>query len=458
MIRRPVWYLIGLGVGVGLVYGGIFYWHNFRGVGPALKRPPVKIATVINTTGMPLKLPPGWKISIFAENLPGVRVMAFGPDGDLWVSQPGAGQVTQLTVKEGRVTHQIPVWQHLDRPHGLAFDPSNPSVLYVAEESKVEKFLIDSEAGPQLVKTLPPGGEHVTRTIGFGPDGKLYVAIGSTCNACKEKDSHRAAISTMNKDGTAYKVFASGLRNSVFFVWHGGQLWATDNGRDYLGDNLPPDDVNVIAAGDDYGWPYCYGHQVQDTSVDRSSAAAARCRASVPSTIELPAHSAPLGLDFVPDTNDWPADWRGNLIVAFHGSWNRTKPTGYKLVRVPFSSSGQPKPAEDFITGWLTGQGAIGRPVDVVFHDQSLYVSDDKAGVIYKITYQGQQVVSTDCRATGCSGQICSDHDVISTCEFKPAYACYGSADCGRIADGTCGWQVTPELTQCLLKANTTGR
>jgi glucose/arabinose dehydrogenase len=297
---------------------------------------------------------------------------------------------------------------------------------------------------------LPSGGEHVTRTIGFGPDKKLYVAIGSTCNACNESNSLRAAISVMNKDGSDLHPYATGLRNSVFFTWHNNQLWATDNGRDFLGDNVPPDDVNVIESGKFYGWPNCYGQKIQDKKVDASATAAAKCKNSTAPVIEIPAHSAPLGLSFVPDTADWPADWRGNLLVAYHGSWNRSVPTGYKVVRYRFDSQGHPQPAQDFISGWLVSGGAVGRPVDLVFHDQALYITDDKAGVIYRVTYQGSQPVSTACRPTGCSGQICADHDVVSDCVYKPEFQCYGTARCVQATDASCAWLDTPELKACL--------
>ncbi|MDP3772268.1 MAG: PQQ-dependent sugar dehydrogenase [bacterium] len=381
---------------------GVFYWHNLRGISPVLKSPPEDIAKLIteypagkNETSFPLALPPGFSIEIFAKNLPGVRVMAFDQEGNMWVSRTGEGAITFLRVENGSVTHQDDAVTGLRNPHGLAFDPADSSqqYLYFAEEHQVSRLRLGADGPDVLEKTaaLPSGDGHFTRTIGFGPDNQLYVSIGSSCNVCIEKDQRRAAIYVMEKDGSDFRQFARGLRNAVFFVWHQEtkKMWVTEMGRDLIGDNIPPDEINIVEEGKNYGWPNCYGKNIHDTDFDHNTYIRNPCMEpfETESFIDLPAHSAPLGLAFVPSDAGWPKDYAGNLLVAYHGSWNRTRPTGYKVVRMKFDKARAYKNMEDFISGWLTAQNeALGRPVDLVFGpDHALYVSDDKAGVIYRI-------------------------------------------------------------------------
>lgn len=194
----------------------------------------------------------------------------------------------------------------------------------------------------------------------------------------------------MKRDGSDFKEYARGLRNAVFFAWQPvtGQLWATEMGRDLLGDDLPPDEVNIVTEARNYGWPNCYGKNVHDGDFDKNVYIRNPCDEpfEAASHIDLPAHSAPLGLAFVPEDSSWPQEYQYNLIIAYHGSWNRTIPDGYKLVRAIFDANGQFIKLEDFITGWLVNkEAALGRPVDVKFFNGGLYVSDDKAGVIYRI-------------------------------------------------------------------------
>lgn len=449
MPKRLVWYGLGLIIGAGLAYGAWFIWGNYRGVGPVIKKPPVDISEVINTTGMPLSLPAGFSISIFADELPGARVVRFDRNGELWVSQTNQGRLTSIKMDSGREASRVVRFADLDKPHGFVFDFSNPDVIYIAEEGRVVRSSLTNPSKRETLMTMSMDGGHFTRTLGFGPDGKIYVTIGSSCNICREDNTKRASMWVMDRDGKNQRRFATGLRNTVFFTWRGNEIWGTEMGRDLLGDNTPPDEINIIKDGEDYGWPFCYGQRIQDKKFDSSSTAAQHCRSSDSSTINLPAHSAPLGLAFIPDYTSWPEDYRGNLIVAYHGSWNRSVPTGYKLVRFPFQN-GNPQPAQDFISGWLVKAGAIGRPVDVVFYQDALYVSDDKAGVIYKIEYQQPAPATGTCRPTGCSGQVCSDQEMATDCQYKEEYACYQNARCERQADGQCGWTMTAELEQCL--------
>ena len=272
-------------------------------------------------------------------------------------------------------------------PHGLAF---HNNYLYVADETRVLRYsyLGNGRVGAQevIVSGLPGGGDgHVSRTIGFSAEGKMYVSIGSSCNLCEEGDERRAAIMEYNADGSGGRVFASGLRNSVGFAFHpySGEIWATENGRDYLGDNLPPDEINIVRDGGHYGWPYCYGNNVTDPNFNRSSF----CATASGSTFNVQAHSAILGLRFI-EGAQFPRDWQGDLLVAYHGSWNRTEYTGYKVARLDVEGSAITR-QYDFISGWLLPDDSrAGRPVDVIFDplDGALYISDDKANVIYRVT------------------------------------------------------------------------
>lgn len=393
-MKRIVIGIALVGIAVALALGGQFYWNNLRGSTPAfgpLPAVPVPLTPepAQNTTGLPLTLPPGFGISVFAADLEGPRVLAWDPRGVLITSLPSQGTVIALPDRnhDGSADLPVIVARNLNRPHGIAFHNGK---LYIAETDAVSMFDYDAEtnraSNKQKIMDLPGGGNHSTRTIGFGPDGNLYISIGSTCNVCIEKDSRRATILVANQDGKNVRVYASGLRNSVFFGWHPTtkELWATDMGRDLLGDNTPSDEINIVKDGGFYGWPYCYEDRVHDTNFDPSGNASERCSLSIPPHIRFQAHSAPLGLAFVPDS--WPKPYQGSLLVAFHGSWNRSVPTGYKVVLVSLDKNGTPKDQTDFLTGWLIQNGALGRPVDLLFSENGdLYLSDDKAGNIFVI-------------------------------------------------------------------------
>jgi glucose/arabinose dehydrogenase len=406
-LAKNVLKLIGLVAIAAAILGGVFYWDQLRGVWPAISKPSGDIAEILdknnnnppkpgeNNTDFPLKLPDGFKIEVLAKNLPGARVMAFDQLGNMWVSQTSQGKVSLIEFKDGKILSQSEVFRGLKNPHGLAFDPENGLKLFVAEENKVSSVSTYTEDVLHKLVDLPSGGGHFTRTIDFGPDNKLYVSIGSSCNVCDESDQRRASIYTMDRDGSNFKQFARGLRNSVFMAWSyvDGSMWATENSRDLLGDNVPPDEINVIKEGQNYGWPTCYGNNTHDEEFDKKVYIRNPCSLPYesPAKVDLQAHSAPLGLAFIPEEG-WPEEYWYDLIVAYHGSWNRTQPTGYKLVRIKLDDKGNYEGTEDFITGWLQKDGALGRPVDVhVSPGGLMYVSDDKAGVIYKITYQVEQ-------------------------------------------------------------------
>ena len=394
---------------------GVFYYQNLRGARPAFLPAPqditemfgtvvpspgsektdgdiVQSVPAVNTTDFPLVLPNGFSVSIFAENLGKPRVIARDPAGIILVSDQSGGSVFALpdADHDGAADRLVRVVGNLNLPHGLAFHPETRD-LYVAETDKVVAYRYDPDSmtasSSRTAVDLPSGGNHVTRTIGFGPDGKLYIAVGSTCNVCVEKDWRRTKILVANTDGSNLREFASGLRNAVFFTWHPvtREIWATEMGRDLLGDNLPPEEIDIVKEGRNYGWPYCYGNRVHDGNFDTSGGKKAFCETTEPPHITFQAHSAPLGLAFVPDT--WPREYRGDLLVSYHGSWNRSQPTGYKVVRFDLDDQGNSRGESDFLSGWLTDGGALGRPVDLMFDNAgSLYISDDKAGVVYRVT------------------------------------------------------------------------
>lgn len=340
-----------------------------------------------------LFLPQGFTIAPFAEGLNGPRMLAIGPDGSLYVTERGAGRVLALPDADGdgRVDQLVVAAENLTAPSGLAFYQDGS--LYVAEPDGVKRFSERSPQGvyinPQAIISGIPTSGHNTRTLLFSPDWQtLYVSIGSSCNVCVEEDVRRAAIVRYNPDGSGETLAARGLRNAVGLTLRPGtdEIWATNNGRDWLGDDLPPETVYVIQDGADYGWPRCHSGRISDPDFGGPGA----CDGVAAPAVEMQAHSAPLGLTFY-HGELFPEEYRDDLFVAFHGSWNRTEPTGFKIVRIPMLGS-QPGPVEDFAWGWLAEDGSRrGRPVDVITGpDGALYVSDDGAGIIYRITVSGQ--------------------------------------------------------------------
>jgi glucose/arabinose dehydrogenase len=343
-----------------------------------------------------LHVPPGFHVSIFADTESQPRLMTWSPGGVLMAASEDEGTILAMPDPRhtGKAESVVKVLTNLNGPNSLEF---NKGKLYVAEVNQVVRYDWDESklraTNPQKVADLPgSGGGHMTRTVLFA-NGKMYVSAGSSCNVCRESDPRRASVMEFNEDGSGQRIFASGLRNAVGLTFnpHTGTVWAADNGRDWLGDNLPPDEINDLGKdGGNFGWPYCYGNRVPDLKFSRD--AASRCGSTIPAKIELQAHSAPLGLAFN-EGQMFPPDFRGNLFLAFHGSWNRSVPTGYKVVRIKLDANNNSAGVEDFITGWLP-EGAsrasrpMGRPVGVLFgSDGSLYISDDRSGAVYRVTY-----------------------------------------------------------------------
>jgi glucose/arabinose dehydrogenase len=340
----------------------------------------------------PIALPPGFAISVFAQDLDDPRMLAVGPDGQLYAAERGANRIVRLPDQDGDGTADgiETAAEGLNSPSSLAFYQDGS--LYVGETTRVLRLSQPGEDGTfqqtEVVVDGLPAGSHSTRTVLFSPDNAwLFVSIGSSCNVCDEEDERRAGIMRYRPDGSEGQIYARGLRNAVGITFRPGtdELWATNNGRDMLGDDQPPETIYQVEEGGDYGWPRCHSGRISDPEFGGPDA----CQGVEAPAVEMQAHSAPLGLGFY-SGEQFPEEYRGNLFVAFHGSWNRSEPTGYKVVRIPMEA-GTPGMVEDFATGWLVQGSAWGRPVDVVTGpDGSLYVSDDAGGIVYRISYVGQ--------------------------------------------------------------------
>ncbi|HIF93934.1 MAG: PQQ-dependent sugar dehydrogenase [Myxococcales bacterium] len=339
----------------------------------------------------------GFEVQLFAEGLPNARFMRFSPGGDLIVSQPRVGRLVHVFRDldgDGRSDGHKILIENLDRPHGFDFRDQQ---LYIGEGGAIARvgFL---ETGPdsiavageptRIVEGIPEGGNHWSRTLRFGPDDKIYLNVGSSCNVCEEEDPRRAAILRFNVDGSGAEIYASGLRNSVGFDWQPGtdQLFATDNGRDLLGDDYPPCELNRIERGGFYGFPVANGNRRPDPHFGEGQSD--RIAASIPPSHSFQAHTAPLGMTFVrhPDAEE---SLRGAALVALHGSWNRSELSGYKVVSLHWEANGEIV-ERDFMTGFNFNDDVIGRPVDIIEGpDGSFYLSDDYAGAIYRIAPKG---------------------------------------------------------------------
>lgn len=338
-----------------------------------------------------LKPAPGFEVRAYTTGVPLARFMVLTPDGDLIVSRTRADEVVLVERDrdgDGRADGVRVLLTKLAGPHGLAL---RDGWLYVGENVAVGRVRFDSAAGriigpyQRILSGLTNDGAHHTKTIGFGPDGWLYLSQGSSCNACVEKDPRRATIMRMQADGTRAEIYATGLRNSVGFDWApwDGAMYATENGKDLLGDDFPPDELNRIERGRFYGWPYVNGFGALDPDQGKGHEdAVAQTTAPVHG---FRPHNAPLGIAFMRAPNP-PAGYGRTAIVALHGSWNRSQLDGYKVVALHWQPDGTIVET-DFLTGFL-GQGSvIGRPAGVVAgSDGSIYVSDDYAGVIFRIT------------------------------------------------------------------------
>lgn len=344
-----------------------------------------------------LRAAEGYNVGLFAEDVPNARWLAVTRRGDVIVSQPKRGQVSLLRADEdgdGRADDQRVLIDDLRRPHGLFL---HENWLYIAESDAVGRVPFDHSDGrlagryQRIVTDLGDSGNHWTKTIGMGPDGWVYLSSGSTCNVCEEEDPRRAAIMRFHPDGSNLEVFASGLRNSVGFDWspRDGALYATDNGRDWLGDDFPPCELNKVEKGAFYGWPYANGDKVPDPDfgVDAGEEIQEKIASSRPPVHEFPAHNAPLGITFLRSSAQ-PAAYRDAALAALHGSWNRSTKDGYKVVSLHWDDAGNIH-QRDFLWGFLGNDKDTvhGRPVAIA-EDSSgnIYVSDDYAGAVYRVS------------------------------------------------------------------------
>jgi len=336
-----------------------------------------------------IHLPAGFRIEVYAPNVPGARSLALGERGTVFVGSRHEGKVYAVVGAPPGKVEVITIAKGLNSPNGVAFRDGS---LYVAEISRVIRFdkieeRLRNPPQPVVVNDLFPDKEHHGwKLIRFGPDGKLYVPVGAPCNVCDSKDPRFASIMRMDRDGKHLEIFARGVRNTVGFDWHPvtHELWFTDNGRDLMGDNVPPDELNrAPKPGLHFGFPYWHGKNIPDPKYSSRM----KHSDTVAPEWELPAHVAALGMRFYTG-NSFPAEYRNQIFIAEHGSWNRSVPIGYRISVVHLEGN-QAVSYRVFAQGWLQKGVAWGRPVDVqVMPDGALLVSDDKAGALYRISYR----------------------------------------------------------------------
>ena len=359
-----------------------------------------KVETSSDVAQSYLYLPEGFTADIFADGLNVPRMMAVTQTDDIIVSLVDSGEVLLLRDlnHDGQAESKTILLQGLANPQGLAFDGD---WLYVGERHRIIRIRYDhlnavtiGEA-ETVIDDLPfghPHRSHNAKTIGISADRKLYITVGSPCNVCIPDDPRYAAILRADLDGANIEIYASGLRNSVGFDWApwSGELYATDNGRDMLGDDFPPDELNLIVKEGFYGWPYLHGDNVPDPEFGEPAFLDANpeilASARLPS-FKFRAHNAPLGIHFIKSTDNLPKAYSKTALVALHGSWNRSELDGYKILSLHWNSDGSIE-SRDFMTGFLGDKGIVGRPVSIVENAAGqFYITDDLGGRIYRITY-----------------------------------------------------------------------
>ena len=340
-----------------------------------------------------LHVPQGFVLSIFADNLPNARSMALGDNGVVYVGSGSEGAVyaVQDSNSDGVADKRYVVAKGLYLPNGVAYKSDS---LYVAEVNRIIRFdhITQQLANPPkpavVYDQFPSDQHHGWKYLRFGPDNKLYTTIGAPCNICEPEKPIYSSLVRLNADGSGFEMLARGIRSSVGFDWQPetNALFFTENGRDYLGDEQPPDELNRwTTTGEHFGFPYCHGGDIPDPEL----AAGKKCAQFTAPVWKFRAHMAPLGLRFY-RSKQFPVEYQHQLFVAEHGSWNRSEPQGYRVALVKFNQ-GKPVSEQVFIDGWLNkGGDVLSRPVDILeMPDGSLLISDDKLGVIYKIAYNG---------------------------------------------------------------------
>jgi len=336
-----------------------------------------------------LRLPPGFHIQVLSDDVPSAREMALSPNGVLYAGSLD-GHVYALELRDSHVVARHVIASGLELPAGVAW---RDGALYVSAVSKILRFdaidthLNDPPTPAVITDKLPTDRHHGWKFIAFGPDGKLYVPQGAPCNICLPDRDRYAMIGRMDPDGSHEETVERGIRNTVGFAWHPvtHELWFTDNGRDMMGDDVPDDKLNrAPRAGMDFGYPYCHGGDTSDPEYGKDHP----CSAFTPPVLKLGAHVASLGMRFYTGSM-FPAAYRNNIFIAEHGSWNRSKKVGYRVMRVVTNPDGSGIHQEVFVEGWLMPDESVwGRPDDVLpMPDGSLLISDDYAGAIYRVTY-----------------------------------------------------------------------
>lgn len=345
-----------------------------------------------------LALPDGFSITVYRNGLGQARML--GVHGEhVYVTQPMQGNVIRLIDEDadGAAEAQAIVASNLPMVHGIAFHDDD---VYLANVNSVYRGTVAADGSfgalTEIIDDLPDGGQHPLRTLGVGPDELLHISVGSDCDACQEANPEHATILLSALAGQAEgarSVLASGLRNTIGFGWHPvtEQLWGMDHGSDWRGDDLPPEELNAITAGNDYGWPYCYGNRQLDPIIQDppNTTKAAFCATTEPPVLENQAHQAPIGMVFYTG-GTFPERYVNGAFVAFHGSWNRKPATGYRVAFIPFEA-GQPQAVESFVEGFLIDDGTatFGRPAGIaVAPDGALLFTDDTNGIVYRVQYE----------------------------------------------------------------------
>lgn len=341
-----------------------------------------------------LKVPAGFKVQVAASGLGKPRMVAVGDKGLLYVTRRDQGDVLLLadTNGDGTFEEMKTIVSHFSGVHGIVI---HDSWLYLCSNRELKRAKIKTDGTvdslEMLIKDLPDGGQHPNRTLSFGPDGLLYITVGSTCNDCGDANPENATVLQASADGRNRRIFARGLRNTIGIDWNPQtkELWGADNGTDWRGDDMPHEEINNIVDGGDYGWPLVYeNQQVDQTREDPiGSTKEAYAKTTQAPALLLPAHSAPINFAFINKVTNLPAAYSNDALVTLHGSWNREKPDGYKIVRVKFSG-GKATGVEDFLTGFLSsdGKSRFGRPAGLAVSPNGIYVSDDESGVIYLVS------------------------------------------------------------------------
>ncbi|MVM30463.1 glucose dehydrogenase [Spirosoma sp. HMF4905] len=341
-----------------------------------------------------LVVPTDFKTSVVATGLGKPRIMAMADDGSLYITRRDVGDVLRLSDKDGdgRFEDLKTVWSSFLDVHGISI---YQGYIYLASSKILKRGKLNSNGSVgdtlTLISDLPDGGQHDNRMISFGLDGQLYMSVGSDCNDCSETNKEHATLLVMNPDGSHRRIFARGLRNTIGFDWHPQtkDIWGCDNGTDWRGDEIPPEELNKIVDGGDYGWPWVFGKQQVDVTREDPGGTTkeAYAKTTVPAVMTFPAHSAPIDFRFLGKLPGFPSEYAYDALVSWHGSWNRKQPEGYKIQRIHFVN-GQPVSVHDFFSGFLSkdGKTRFGRPAGILpTKSGKIYVSDDENGVIYCI-------------------------------------------------------------------------